>query len=462
MFEPNTYKNRRNKLKELVGSGVIYLPGNGESPMNYTANEYLFRQDSSFLYYFGIDLPHYDAIIDIDNDKEILFGNDRSLDDMIWMGPDSTVAEKAKMVDVAETAFTSELENVIQSATMQGRQIHYLPQYRHDNFIKFFELFGIHPHYVNNYSSEKLTKAVIEQRSVKSAEEIEQIEMAVRVSYEMNTMAMKLTKPGIYEQEISGALEGLTLASGGRISFPIIFSVHGETLHNHYHGNIMKEGDIAVLDSGAESPLHYASDITRTIPVSGTFTDKQKDIYNIVLKAQMTAIEMMKPGVLNKTIHLKAAEVIASGLKDLGLIKGNIDDAVNQGVHALFMPHGLGHMMGLDVHDMEGLGENLVGYDDKIQRSSQFGLSALRFGKELKPGYVLTVEPGTYFIPRLIDTWKAENKFTEFLNYDKLEDYKDFGGVRIEDDVLVTESGYKVLGKPIPKTVEEVEAHCKE
>jgi len=460
MFSAQTYIDRRNDLKDMVGYGMIFIPGNGEVAMNYGANEYHFRQDSSFLYYFGIDGSGYDAVIDIDNDRTIIFGNDRSLDDMVWMGPDSTVAEKADEVGVDQTAPTKTLGTILKTALLSGQHVHFLPQYRWENKLKIEEYLGIKVASVNLFASEILTRSVISQRSIKSEEEIAEIEKAIEISYEMNTTAMRLTRPGIYEREVYGVVEGISLAKGSGVSFPIIFSVNGETLHNHYHGNIMREGQIAVLDSGSESLLHYASDITRTIPVSGTFSDVQKEIYNTVLRAQLAAIDMIKPGVSFKACHLKAAEVITSGLKDVGIMKGNVQDAVANGAHALFMPHGLGHMMGLDVHDMEALNENLVGYDDKIKRSEQFGLSALRLGKELETGFVLTVEPGTYFIPRLINNWKKEKNNKEFINFDKLDEYMGFGGIRIEDDVLVTEDGYRVLGKPIPKTVEEVEEAC--
>lgn len=460
MFSAQTYTDRRNDLKDMVGYGLIFIPGNGEVSMNYPSNEYHYRQDSSFLYYFGLDGAGYDAVIDIDNDRTIIFGDDRSMDDMIWMGPDSTVAEKAAEVGVDQTAPSKSLATILKTAMLSGQHIHFLPQYRWENKMKIEDYLGIKIKSVNLFASEILTKSVIAQRSVKSEEEIAEIEKALEISYEMNTTAMRLTHPGIYEREVFGVLEGITLAKGSGVSFPIIFSVNGETLHNHYHGNIMSEGQIAVLDSGAESLMHYASDITRTIPVSGKFTDVQKDIYNTVLRTQLNAIDFIKAGVSYRECHLNACKSIAEGLKETGIMKGNIDDAVTAGAHAIFMPHGLGHMMGLDVHDMEALNENFVGYDDRYKRSEQFGLSALRLGRELEPGFVVTVEPGIYFIPRLINAWKKDNLHKDFINYNKLEDYMDFGGIRIEDDVLVTEDGNRVLGKPIPKTVEEVEQAC--
>jgi Xaa-Pro aminopeptidase len=327
--------------------------------------------------------------------------------------------------------------------------------------IKFDQWLGINPTQVNAQSSQNLIRAVVQQRSIKSDEEVAEIEKALDISYLMNTLAMRASDVGILEREVYGAVEGLALAGGNGVSFPIIFSTHGETLHNHHHENIMHDGDLVLLDSGAESLLHYASDITRTFPVNGKFTQRQKDTYNIVLAAETTAIEAIKPNISYKEIHLNSAKVITNGLKDLGLMKGNVDDAVNEGAHALFFPHGLGHMLGLDVHDMEGLGEGFVGYDKETQRSDQFGLAYLRLAKKLHTGFVITVEPGIYFIPQLFKNWKSENKHADFINYDKVEEYLDFGGIRIEDDVLVTEDSNRVLGKsPIPKTVEDVEQAC--
>ena len=460
MFEAGIYSSRRSELKKLIGSGIILFLGNKNSPRNFSSMPYPFRQDSSFLYYWGLDFPDLAAIIDVDNDEEIIFGNDRTVDDIVWMGPDTPLAEKANKAGVNKTKALAELNDVIGRAVGEHRTVHFLPQYRSDNLIYLSDLTGIKAKFLNKYVSEKLIKSVVSQRSVKIKEEITEIEKALEISFEMYFLAMRLTKPGIFEKDIARSIEGIASLKGAGTSFGTIFSVHGEILHNEYYGNLMKEDDIALLDSGAETDMHYASDITRVIPVSGKFTEKQKDIYNIVLDSQMQAIEMIKEGVKFKDVHIKASTVIAEGLKNLGLMKGNVNDAVENGAHALFFPHGLGHMMGLDVHDMESFGEDYVGYDDKVKRSNQFGLAYLRLGKELKSGYVVTVEPGIYFIPALIDQWKAEKKHSDFINYDKVEEYKDFGGIRIEDDILVEAKGAKVLGKPIPKTIEEVELVC--
>ncbi len=337
-------------------------------------------------------------------------------------------------------------------------QIHFLPQYRSENILKIQRLLAIDPEAIGDHVSESLIKAVVAQRSIKSEDEIAQIDTAMDMSFEMHTTAMKMSKPGVYEREVAAMMEQIVLSRAGRLSFPTIFSIHGETLHNHCHGNMMNTGDIAVNDSGAETKLGYASDITRTIPVSGKFSQRQKEIYAIVLDAQNKAIEAAKPGVEFRNVHRLASEVLVSGLKGLGLVKGDVGEAVQAGVHTLFFQCGLGHMMGLDVHDMEGLGEDYVGYTDTIKRNPEFGWRSLRLGKALEPGFVITVEPGLYFIGELIDRWRAEQKNAQFINYDAVEKYRDFGGIRIEDDVLVTEEGSRMLGKPIPRTIEQVEA----
>lgn len=461
MFSSETYIQRRRILKEKVGSGLLLIPGNEEAPMNYPGNTYTYRQDSSFLYYFGLHRDGLFGVIDIDNNKEIIFGYDFTIDDIVWMGPQLKVADGAKKVGIDTTYPLEKLEEYVANAKSSGQTIHFLPQYRFLNKIRLEKLLGLKSYEIDNHRSEVFTKAVIDQRSIKSDEEINEIEYALDISNEMYSTAMKIATAGLKEREVYGMLNGIANSMGCGVSFPVICSIHGETLHNHHYNNIMDDGDLLLIDSGAESLLHYASDITRTFPVNGKFTDKQKDIYNIVLSSQLEAIETVKPGIRFKEVHLKAAEVIAKGLKDVGLMKGDPKDAVEKGAHALFFPHGLGHAMGLDVHDLEALGENLVGYDEKTKRSDQFGLAYLRFAKDLQPGYVLTVEPGIYFIPELIDMWKAENKLSEFINYEKLEEYKDFGGIRIEDDIVVTDSGCRVLGaNPIPKTIDDVETAC--
>ncbi|HMA62068.1 MAG TPA: aminopeptidase P family protein [bacterium] len=456
MFSKKTYIERRRKLKVQFDSGILLFPGNEESPMNYADNTYKFRQDSNFLYYWGLDEPALTALIDIDNDKEIIFGDDVSLDDIIWMGPQPSMQEKAERVGVKNTKPLADITEYLNT----GQEIHYLPPYRGEQVVNLSQLLDYDTAEVEFNASEKLIKAVVAQREKKTDEEILQIETAVDLAAQMHLAAMQMLEPGMYEHEACGAMEGIALAADSRLSFPPIFSINGETLHNHYHGNQMQKGDILINDSGAESELHYASDITRTIPVKGKFTSRQRDVYQIVLDANKAGIKASRPGIKNKKVHLEAARVIASGLKDLGLMKGDVDEAVAQGAHALFFPHGLGHMMGLDVHDMEGLGEEYVGYDENTQRSDQFGLSALRLGKELKPGFVVTIEPGIYFIPELIERWQEDKKHQDFINYQEVEKYIDFGGIRIEDDVLITERDQRVLGMPIPKEIDEVEEVC--
>ncbi len=458
MFSTKIYKQRREILKRKIKGGLILFLGNDESPMNYTDNTYKFRQDSTFLYYFGIDQPNLAAIIDIDEDKEIIFGNDLTIDEIVWMGEQKTVKQKAQKCGINRTFNLNELETTLKNAITKGRKIHFIPQYRHGNMIKLQQLIGINADRINDYASKELIYAVAEQRAVKSKEEIDEIEKAISIAYEMHVSAMMFTKQGMIEREIAGFIEGIALSMGNGISFPPIFSKHGETLHNHYYNNKLKNGDIVVCDCGAESLLHYASDITRTFPVSGKFTQMQKEIYEIVLLAQLSAIKYIKPGISYRDVHLIASNVIAEGLKALGLMKGDIKEAVKQGAHALFFPHGLGHLLGLDVHDLENFGESNFGYDKKFKRSSQFGLKSLRYAKALVPGIVITVEPGIYFIPQLIEKWKAEKKFIDFIDYQKLEAYKSFGGIRIEDNLLVTNYGCKILGKPIPKTIDDVEA----
>ena len=458
MFDLHIYIERRTKLKDKFNSGLLLFLGNNESPLNYPGNTYRFRQDSNFLYYFGLDIPGLAALIDIDSNTTILYGNDFTIDDIIWMGNQKNLNELTELSGIDRSEEFGNLYNIIPEAIKRKRNIHFLPQYRSEHLLLAGELLGIKPGRVNDYVSVDFIKAVIEQRSIKSEEEVTEIEKAVDIAHRMHTAAMKMIKPGLTEKKIAGMIEGIAISLGAGISFQPIVSINGQILHNPHYNNEILTDSLLVNDSGAESDLHYASDITRTIPASGNFTNKQRDIYEIVLNAQLKCIEAVKPGVTNKNLHILAAKAIVEGLTNLGLMIGDPDEAVEQGAHALFFPHGLGHMLGLDVHDMEGLGEDYVGYDSKITRSDQFGLAYLRLAKPLQPGFVFTIEPGIYFIPPLIAQWRADNKFFDFINYDRVEQYHDFGGVRIEDNLLVTDDGYKVLGKPIPKTVDEVEA----
>ena len=458
MFETSVYKNRRARLKEKVKSGLVLILGNGEAPANYTDNTYKFRQDSSFLYFFGLNQPGFAGVIDIDSGDEYIFGNDVDMDDIIWMGPQPSVKDMAARVGVSKTAPFARLADCMKTAISQGRRIHFLPPYRFRNMLLLEELLGIRPALVKNYASLELIKAVVDLRSVKEPCEIEEITKACNIGYEMHTAAMRNCKPGVKEQYIAGLIEGIAASYGSRVSFPVILSQNGETLHNHDHSQILQEGRMMLTDAGAEEVSHYCSDFTRTVPVGGKFLTRQKEVYNIVLAANNKAIEIAKPGVTYQYVHLEVCKVLAQGLKDLGLMKGDVNEAVAAGAHALFMPHGLGHMMGLDVHDMEDLGQIYVGYDDETRPIDQFGTSSLRMGRRLQEGFVITDEPGCYFIPALIDQWRAQGMHKEFLNYDKIETFKDFGGIRLEDDILIIPGGSRFLGdKRTPITVEEVE-----
>ena len=458
MFSTKVYSDRRAKLREMLDSGLVLFPGNSDVPFNYPANIYPFRQDSSFLYFFGLDHADLFGVMDLGNGTDYIYGNDIDMDDIIWMGQQPTIADQARQAGVEKTAPLSELKSLIQAAKKAGRKIHFLPPYRCEIGIMMAGLLEISFNEVQTNVSVDLIKSVISLRMKKDELEIREIEKMIDVAYLMHTAGMKMAKAGVIEREIAGTIEGIALANAGPVSFPVILSINGQTLHNHYHGNTLTEGRMLVMDAGCESDLHYASDITRTVPVGGKFSQRQKEIYEIVLNANLTAIAAVKPGVLFKDLHLLAATEISKGLIKLGLMKGDPKEAVDKGAYTLFFPHGLGHPLGLDVHDLEGLGENYIGYDEEITRSKEFGIAFLRFGRRLQEGFVMTIEPGIYFIPELIDSWKSENKLAEFIDYTNVETYKDFGGIRVEDDVLVTSTGGRVLGKPIPKTVAEIES----
>ena len=457
MFDKEVYIKRRKGLHEQLKEGLVILPGNDESAMNYPANPYRFRQDSNFLYFFGIDHPGFVGVMDMESGTDYIFGDDVDMDDIIWMGDQPSVKDQAARVGVIHTAPLAKLEDLLKTALNKGRTLHFLPFYRGDTLLFMSEMTGVGSGKLKEMISVPLIKAVVNLRSHKGEEEIREIEFAMEIAWEMHTTAMKMARPGVVEREIAGTIEGIAAARGNGVSFPIILTINGQILHNHYHGNELKAGRMMVTDAGAESLLHYASDITRTIPVSGKFDPRQKDIYEIVLEANTETINAIRPGITNKNLHLMASRIIANGLKEVGLMRGDMDQAVSLGAVALFFPHGLGHMLGLDVHDMEGLGEDHVGYNDEVHRSKQFGLAFLRLARKLEPGFVFTIEPGIYFIPALIEQWRKEKKFAEFINYNKLDAFMDFGGIRIEDDVLVREDDAVVLGRSIPKTVEDVE-----
>ena len=455
MFQKEIYIARRQKLSHQLEGEILLFVGNKQAAFNFDANEYTFRQDSTFLYLFGIDEPDYAAIID--NGEATIYADDPSLDDIVWMGPQISVSTKAASVGVNRTQPRKTLATDIAKAIKNGRKIHYVPPYRGETIIEIADLTSQHPNAVKANASRPLIDALIALRSVKEPCEIEEMERHSAVGYEMHVTAMKMATEGTTEKAIHAAIDYASLRSGGQVSFPTICSVSGQTLHNHSYNGTLHKGNLLLVDAGSESPLHYATDNTRTTPVNWTFTEQQKEIYQIVLNANNAAAAAAKPGVTYLSVHLLAARVIAQGLIDAGIMHGDADDIVSQGAHAMFFPHGLGHMLGLDVHDMENYNDTLVGYDDEVKRSTQFGLSALRLGRQLQEGFVLTDEPGIYFIPELIDKWQSEKRFTQFINYDKLKHYRTFGGIRLEDDLLITHNGARILGKRIPITIDEIE-----
>lgn len=456
MFKQEIYIQRRALLKKSVGSGIILLLGNDESPMNYADNTYHFRQDSSFLYFFGLSFPGLTGVIDCDSGEETIIGDDLTVEDFVWMGPQPAVAVRAATVGVKNSAPQAKLTLLLEKARSQDRRIHFLPPYRPENKIKLFELLGILPAEAKAESSLELIMGVVNQRNHKSLEEIAEIDRAVAVSVDMHNTAMRMVRPGVRESEIAAAVQAVAVASGGQIAFPIIATINGQTLHNHYHGNTLESGRMFLLDIGAETESGYAGDLSSTVPVDPHFTDRQRDIYNICLESHNRAIGMLRPGIPFREVYLESARVIVRGMKDLNLMKGDVDAAVEAGAHALFFPCGLGHMMGLDVHDMEDVGEVYVGWDGK-PKPTQFGIKSLRLGRPLEPGFVLTIEPGIYFIPELIDQWRKKDHNTAFINYDKVEEYRNFGGIRNEENFLITGEGYRLLGKPKPKSISEVE-----
>ena len=460
MFSIETYVNRRTELKKLVKSGIILLFGNNESPVNYPNNGYYpFRQDSTFRYYFGLERDGLVGVIDIENDSEILIGDDIDIDDIIWYGSVNSVSDLAASCGMKKSAPMKQLQIICNEALKLKRPIHFLPPYRHDNKLQTFDLLGIHPNQQKESASVELIKAVVKMRSTKEQQEIDEIDQACSIGYKMHTTAMRLTKPGLTEKYVGGMVNGVANAYGSMVSFATIFTQHGEIMHGTPSWNKLEDGRLALCDCGAENRNGYCSDNTRTYPVNGKFTQKQLEIYKIVEECHDYALELSKPGIRYYDVHMGVCRLMTERLKELGLMKGDVDEAVKAGAHALFLPHGLGHMMGMDVHDMEGLGQNYVGFDDDIQPSTQFGTNCLRMGRKLEKGFVVTDEPGIYFIPALIDDWRAKGLHQDFINYDKVEGYKDFGGIRIEDDILITDNGCRFLGEERipyhPKDVEE-------
>lgn len=452
MFSKEEYINRRTRLKANFKSGLLLFLGNEESPINFFENTYHFRQDSSFLYYFGISAPRLAAIIDIDNDRTIVFGDEMSIEDVVWMGRQQTLEDKANQSGIGLVQPSSNLSAYLKNTQNKKRAVHFLPPYRAENKIKLASVLNLEK------PSLPFIKSVVAQRSIKSVAELVELDLASSISADMHLLAMQMTKPGMKESQIAAAIQQVALKDGGNLAYPIILTVNGQILHNHYHENTIKDGDLVLNDSGAETKMGYAGDLTRTFPAGKKFSTQQKEMYTIVLDAYNTAVEALKPGIKYLDIHYAACLTLAEGLKEMGLMKGNMRDAIAEGAHALFFQCGTGHMMGLDVHDMEDLGEQYVGYSDELKKNTtQFGLKSLRLGKELQTGYVLTVEPGLYFIPELIEKWKGANKFADFINYDKVEVLKNFGGIRVEDDYVITENSYRKLGKELAISIKDIE-----
>lgn len=460
MFKTETYIARRQQLKQLVNSGIILIFGNNESPCNFPANGYYpFRQDSSFLYYFGQQRDGLVGVIDVDNDTETLIGDDIDIEDIVWYGSVESVKMMAEQVGVSNFAPMKALQGICAEALAKRRKIHFLPPYRYDIKLQLFDLLGIHPNQQKQEASMELIRAVVKMRSTKTAEEVEELERAAAIGYKMHTTAMRLTKPGVTEKFIAGQVDGTAHSYGSMVSFPTIFTQHGEILHGSPSPAPLEAGRLVLCDAGAETVNNYCSDNTRTMPVSGKFTQRQLEIYSIVEACHDYALEVAKPGVKWMDVHFAVCRLMTDRLKELGLMKGDAEEAVRAGAHAMFLPHGLGHMMGMDVHDMEALDQINVGFDEETRPNlEQFGTNCLRMGRRLEEGFVVTDEPGIYFIPALIDEWKANGHCAEFLNFDKLETYKDFGGIRIEDDVLITKDGCRFLGKDrIPYHAKDVE-----
>jgi Xaa-Pro aminopeptidase len=457
MFPKKTYIERRKVLKENLKTGLVLLLGHEEAPMNYKDNPYHFRQDSTFLYYFGISNASLAGIIDIDNDREIIFGDEIGIDDIVFMGPLPTIKERAEKCGVTDTRPYAELDKYVKNAINKKQHIHFIPLYRGESKIKLMELTGILPRDAEAKASIELVNAIIKQREFKTDEEVEQIEQAVDVTVDMHVAAMRIARPGMIEAEVAAEVHRVALAANGNISFPIIATINGQILHNHHHENKIKEGDLFLIDAGYENKMGYAGDLSSTFPVSKKFTSQQKDIFDMTLDAHRASIDALGVGKPFRDAHVAAAKKVTEGMKSLGLFKGNTDDIVETGAYAMFFQCGTGHMMGLDIHDMENYGEVWVGYDGK-PKSTMFGYKSLRLAKPLQPGHVFTVEPGIYFIPELMDLWGAEGRFKEFINYDKLKAYRDFGGIRNEEDLVMTENGARILGKKKPMTTEEVEA----
>ena len=456
-FTKETYIARRVELQKRMGSGLLLFLGNKLVGMNYADNEYRFRQDSSFLYYIGLDYPDLAAVIDIDSDRTIVFGNDLTIDDIVWTGVQPSIRERCEPYGISDSRPLKDLKTYLDTCVRKGQTVHFLPPYRGDHQVWLQELLGIHPSEQSSHASVPFIKSIADMRNHKTAEEITEIEDAIDMSCRMHLTAYKMVRPGIHECEVAAAVAHVAEQGGYTLAFPTIATTHGQTLHNHGFIHTLNDGEIFLLDAGAETKSHYAGDLSSSMPVGKRFTSRQEDIYNIHLESFWAAVECLKPGVPFREAHIAAATKISEGMKSLGLMKGDARDAAESGAYALFFPCGLGHMMGMDVHDMENLGEQYVGYSDDMEKSKQFGFKSLRLARKLEPGFVFTVEPGIYFIPELIDRWRGEKKFTDFICYDKLDAWKGFSGLRNELNYLITEDGARLLGSiKKPMSLEEV------
>ena len=456
MFASEIYEERRQRLQERLKTGLLLFLGNDESPLNALGNMHAFRQDSTFLYFTGVDHPGFSLLMDLDQDTATLFADEPSLDTIVWTGLLPSVAELAWKAGITHAAPVTKLADRLRKAVAQGRAIRFLPPYRPENKLKLFLLLGFHPEHQALAASVDFIQAVAEQRAYKNSEEIAEIERAVDLSVDMHMAAMRMARPGMLEAELLARVTELALASGGDLSHPVIATTHGEVIRNRFHDLVLENGRMFLLNAGAETLRHYPGDLTSSFPVNRTFSARQKEVYQIVLNALQDSAAMLKPGVWFQDAHLTACKTLVAGLKALGLMKGSVDEAVAQGAHALFFPHGLGHMLGLDVHDMEDLGEEWVGHEGR-PRSSQFGLNTLRLAREMRPGFVFTLEPGLYFIPELMDRWQADKKFTAFIDYPRLEPYRTFGGIRIGENYVMLDHGARRLGKPLPRVPSEME-----
>ncbi|MBN2340422.1 MAG: aminopeptidase P family protein [Deltaproteobacteria bacterium] len=449
------FRERRTRLHRSI-DGAIFLPGLHIAPRNYEKNGYPFRQDSHFLYFVGLSYPGLATLIRPDG-TSCLYGTPQTDNDIVWEGKRPTLDALAWAGGLDDVRTMDQLESDIRDLASTGETAHYLPPYRHDILAWESALFQCSVKQIQSGFSTKLAEAVVQQRIQKSDEEVAQIEKAIAVSKQMYDRAFAAVAPGRFEYEIMGAMVGVAESNQASNAFLPIVTRHGEVLHNNRYDHMLKDGDLVLIDTGVElPPYYYGSDITRTVPANGRFSPRQQEVYDIVLDAQLRAIETATPERSNKEVHLAAAHAIVNGLKAMNLMKGDTEEAVQAGAHTLLFPHGIGHMLGLDSHDMEDLGD-FVAYPNGKKPAPAPGLQNLRLGRKLEPGFVVTVEPGIYFIPELIDRWRADRKHEAFINFEEVNKFRTFGGIRIEDDIVITDTGSRVLGPPIAKSAAEIQ-----